>query len=107
MNAPIRRPEWLRKEKPLTAGVVRDKAAFAASGLHTVCESARCPNLSECFRSGNATFLIMGDRCTQGVRFLRRGPWHAAPTGPRGRKQDRAADRAYLRALRGHHVRHT
>jgi len=77
MNAPVRRPEWLRKEKPLTEGVVREKAAIAASGLHTVCESARCPNLSECFRSGNATFLVMGDQCTRSCRFCAVG--HGRP----------------------------
>ena len=80
MSAPIRRPEWLRKEKPLTGGVVRDKAVFAASGLHTVCESARCPNLSECFRSGNATFLIMGERCTRGCGFC--AVSHGTPLPP-------------------------
>jgi lipoic acid synthetase len=64
-----RRPAWLRKEKPITAGVVKRKAAIAGLGLHTVCESARCPNLTECFRSGNATFLIMGDHCTRDCGF--------------------------------------
>jgi lipoic acid synthetase len=37
--------------------------------LHTVCESARCPNLHECFHRGTATFLILGDRCTRGCGF--------------------------------------
>ena len=64
-----KRPAWLRKEKPITAGVVERKAAIAGLGLHTVCESARCPNLTECFRSGNATFLIMGDHCTRDCGF--------------------------------------
>jgi lipoyl synthase len=64
-----KRPEWLRKEKPITAGVVARKAEIAGLGLHTVCESARCPNLTECFRSGTATFLIMGDRCTRNCGF--------------------------------------
>jgi lipoyl synthase len=59
---------------------VRDKASFAASGLHTVCESARCPNLSECFRSGTATFLVLGNRCTRGCRFC--AVEHGAPFPP-------------------------
>jgi lipoyl synthase len=64
-----RRPEWLRKETALSPKVMKGKADIACRGLHTVCESARCPNLSECFRAGNATFLIMGDRCTRGCAF--------------------------------------
>ncbi len=38
-------------------------------GLHSVCESARCPNIHECFQRGTATFLIMGNRCTRGCGF--------------------------------------
>ena len=53
----------------MTAGVVERKAAIAGSGLHTVCESARCPNLSECFRAGTATFLVMGNSCTRACGF--------------------------------------
>ncbi|MFP4650484.1 MAG: lipoyl synthase, partial [Desulfobacterales bacterium] len=41
----------------------------AASGLHTVCESALCPNISECWNSGHATFMIMGDGCTRNCGF--------------------------------------
>jgi lipoyl synthase len=64
-----RRPDWLRKGKPITESVVENKATIAGLGLHTVCESARCPNLSECFQSGNATFLVMGARCTRDCGF--------------------------------------
>jgi lipoyl synthase len=64
-----RRPAWLRKETDLAPLVVRGKSRIAGERLHTVCESARCPNLSECFKSGNATFLIMGDRCTRDCAF--------------------------------------
>jgi lipoic acid synthetase len=64
-----RRPEWLRKEKPFTAGVVNRKAEIARLGLHTVCESARCPNLSECYQAGTATFLILGEQCTRNCGF--------------------------------------
>ncbi len=39
------------------------------SGLHTICEEARCPNISECMSKKRATFLIMGDGCTRGCRF--------------------------------------
>ena len=98
MSAPIRRPEWLRKEKPLTEGVMRDKAVFAASGLHTVCESARCPNLSECFRSGNATFLIMGDRCTRGCGFC--AVSHGTPLPPDPDEGNRIASQVARMSVR-------
>jgi lipoyl synthase len=77
MKAEMRRPEWLRKETALSPSVVANRARIAESGLHTVCESARCPNMSECFKSGNATFLIMGDHCTRGCAFCAVG--HGAP----------------------------
>jgi lipoyl synthase len=69
MMEQTRRPDWLRKGKPITESVVENKATLAGLGLHTVCESARCPNLSECFQSGNATFLVMGDHCTRDCAF--------------------------------------
>jgi lipoic acid synthetase len=74
----MRRPDWLRKKMPMTAGVMARKAMIAGSGLHTVCESARCPNLSECFNAGTATFLIMGDTCTRHCGFC--AVSHGAPS---------------------------
>ena len=46
-----------------------DGAASEDLKLHTVCQEARCPNKGECFSSGTATFLILGDRCTRDCRF--------------------------------------
>jgi lipoic acid synthetase len=43
--------------------------ALGSRGIHTICQSARCPNVGECFGRGLATFLIMGDRCTRDCRF--------------------------------------
>jgi lipoic acid synthetase len=48
---------------------VRLKGLLRASGLHTVCEEARCPNIGECFQNGTATFLILGDVCTRACAF--------------------------------------
>ena len=45
------------------------KAGFRSARLHTVCESARCPNIHECFHRGAATFMILGNRCTRGCGF--------------------------------------
>lgn len=47
----------------------RVKARLRAAGLSTVCEEARCPNMSECFRAHTATFLVLGDACTRRCRF--------------------------------------
>jgi len=45
------------------------KQLLRRTKLHTVCEEARCPNISECFSRGTATFMILGDVCTRGCRF--------------------------------------
>ena len=82
MNGNDRRPEWLRKESALSPSVVRSRARIAGMGLHTVCESARCPNMSECFKSGNATFLVMGDHCTRNCAFCAVGHGSPLPLDP-------------------------
>jgi lipoic acid synthetase len=53
----------------MSADVLKTRRSIEGLGLHTVCESARCPNLSECYQSGNATFLILGDQCTRNCSF--------------------------------------
>jgi lipoic acid synthetase len=78
----MRRPEWLKKGKPINPAVLARKASIAHLGLHTVCESARCPNLSECYQSGNATFLIMGDSCTRNCAFCAVGHGGAGELDP-------------------------
>ncbi len=69
-SQPVRRlPEWLRKKDTHFVSVHDLKAGLRRRNLHTVCESARCPNLHECFHRGTATFLILGDVCTRGCGF--------------------------------------
>ncbi|MBE3063914.1 MAG: lipoyl synthase [Acidobacteria bacterium] len=82
MSEVARRPDWLRKGKPIDPAVIASKARIAHLGLHTVCESARCPNLSECFQSGNATFLILGDACTRNCAFCAVGHGPASAPDP-------------------------
>jgi lipoic acid synthetase len=81
------RPDWLRKPKKLTPEVLRTRRRIEGLGLNTVCESAQCPNLGECFARGNATFLILGRRCTRDCRFcaVERGPT-TPPDPAEGRK---------------------
>ncbi len=64
-----RKPEWLKKPLPHAESLRRMEAVLRGSALHTVCESALCPNLGECFQRGTATFLIMGDICTRDCGF--------------------------------------
>ncbi|HLX43719.1 MAG TPA: lipoyl synthase [Bryobacteraceae bacterium] len=64
-----RLPEWLRKPGTNFESVHALKADLRRLNLHTVCESARCPNMHECFSRGAATFMILGNLCTRGCRF--------------------------------------
>lgn len=64
-----RLPEWLRLRLPTTAGFARTRSLLGDLRLHTVCESARCPNHWECWSRGTATFMIGGDRCTRACGF--------------------------------------
>ena len=64
-----RLPEWLRKGATHFIAVHDLKADLRRLNLHTVCESARCPNMHECFHRGAATFMILGNLCTRGCGF--------------------------------------
>jgi len=64
-----RLPYWLRASKTNFSAVHDLKAGLRNLRLHTVCESARCPNLHECFHAGRATFMILGNLCTRGCGF--------------------------------------
>jgi lipoic acid synthetase len=68
-KGPGRKPEWLRMKLP--SGEVFEEVArrLGRHRLHTVCTSARCPNLSECWNRGTATFMILGDTCTRHCGF--------------------------------------
>ncbi|WP_322629640.1 lipoyl synthase [Halothiobacillus sp.] len=64
-----RKPAWIRARPQGGAQVQRLKKILRDQGLHTVCEEANCPNLGECFDSGTATFMILGDICTRRCPF--------------------------------------
>ncbi len=63
------KPPWLRVRLPAGGTYQEVNSLLDNLGLHTVCEEARCPNKGECFHSGTATFLILGDVCTRRCRF--------------------------------------
>lgn len=66
---PARRPEWLKVQAPTGETYQWLRGMMRSKGLHTVCEEARCPNIGECWGSGTATFLLMGDVCTRSCGF--------------------------------------
>ncbi len=77
MNAPLtteaqprpRLPEWLRRQLPTEPAFGKTNALLNELKLHSVCESAKCPNQWECWSKGTATFMIGGDRCTRACGF--------------------------------------
>jgi lipoic acid synthetase len=62
-------PEWARRSATHFESLNTLKSSLRALNLHTVCESARCPNIHECFHRGAATFMILGNLCTRGCGF--------------------------------------
>jgi lipoyl synthase len=64
-----RLPEWARKPHTHFEPMHNLKRDLRRLNLHTVCESARCPNIHECFSRAAATFMILGNRCTRGCGF--------------------------------------
>ncbi len=65
----LRKPDWIRVKLSASNEVTKIKQLLREHKLHTVCEEAACPNLSECFQHGTATFMIMGDLCTRRCPF--------------------------------------
>lgn len=64
-----RLPRWLKAKAPGSAGYLELKRLVKGLELNTVCESAHCPNIGECWASGTATFMILGDVCTRSCGF--------------------------------------
>ncbi len=67
--APVKRPDWLKVRLPSGDNYFELKRLMRGHGLHTVCESARCPNIAECWNHRTATFMILGDLCTRRCSF--------------------------------------
>jgi lipoic acid synthetase len=74
-TTPLRRPDWIKVRAP--SGEIYEwlQSLMRKKALHTVCEEAMCPNLGECWESGTATFLMLGDVCTRTCGFcdIKRG----------------------------------
>ena len=68
-TTPLRRPSWIRVRAPSGETYEKLQSLMRRKELHTVCEEAACPNMGECWGSGTATFLMMGDVCTRTCGF--------------------------------------
>lgn len=78
----LRKPEWIRVKVASSPEVERIKKILRKNGLASVCEEASCPNLSECFSGGTATFMVMGDICTRRCPFCDVGHGKPNPLDP-------------------------
>jgi lipoic acid synthetase len=68
-QAPAPKPEWLRARAPVGENYHELKRLARSLGLHTVCESAQCPNIGECWHHKTATFMMLGNLCTRRCGF--------------------------------------
>ena len=68
-STPLARPSWLRVRAPGGGKYAELKQLLDEHRLHTVCSSAACPNVGECWAAGTATFMILGNECTRACRF--------------------------------------
>ena len=65
----LRKPEWLKTNLHSNAEYVHVNKVVKEHGLHTICTSGKCPNISECWNRGTATFMILGEICTRSCAF--------------------------------------
>jgi lipoic acid synthetase len=75
-----KKPDWLKVRAPTGENYARIKGMLGDLKLATVCQEAKCPNIGECWSSGTATFMLMGDTCTRGCRFC-----HIKTGNPKGK----------------------
>ena len=97
MGNPLRKPEWLKKNL-LLANSAGMKKSLRLKNLHTVCESAHCPNMGECFSRGTATIMILGDTCNRTCGFCNVKRGHLLP--PDEAEPENAAEMVAELALR-------
>jgi lipoic acid synthetase len=69
MEKLIRKPTWIKMRPPSGDNYTKVKRSLRSLDLHTVCEEAKCPNISECWGTGTATIMVMGDICSRACRF--------------------------------------
>ena len=94
----LKKPEWIRAKLPNPKKFFEIKDILREQKMHTVCEEAACPNISECFSKGTATFMIMGDMCTR-RRTRKTKPARSRRTAKLSQLRPR-----HETALRRHHI---
>lgn len=77
-----KKPPWLRVKMPHGEACDRIRELIQSKSLNTVCESALCPNMGECWSRGEATFMILGNACTRNCRFCAVSPGIPPPPDP-------------------------
>lgn len=91
-------PDWIKVRIPQGPEYQRTRTLLSSLNLHTVCEEALCPNLGECFASGTATFMILGDTCTRSCGFC--AVKHGSPDPPDPSEPERLASAVERLGLR-------
>lgn len=97
---PLRRPEWIKVKPPTGETYQNLHSLMRSKSLFTVCEEAMCPNMGECWGSGTATFLMLGDVCTRSCVFC--DIKHGNPITIDWQEPDRVAE-----AVRSMNLKHT
>jgi lipoic acid synthetase len=90
LSIETRKPDWLRPKVELGAEVMELKKTVRSLDLVTVCEDAGCPNLSDCWSDGTATFMVLGERCTRACGFCLVDT--SKPLAPAADEPDRVAE---------------
>ncbi|MBI3027210.1 lipoyl synthase [Candidatus Woesearchaeota archaeon] len=93
MEQQLKKPQWLKIRLTVADEFSNINLTLKKHNLHTVCESAHCPNISECWNGGTATFMLMGDICTRGCKFC------AVKTGNPMQKLDEDEPKKLAKAL--------
>jgi lipoyl synthase len=98
MEAYLRKPEWLKVRLCDNDNFAKTKRLIEGHHLHTICSSGRCPNQTECWSRGTATFLILGTICTRSCRFCNTET--GAPLSPDDQEPERLAGAVRQMALK-------
>ena len=78
----IRKPDWLRINLGNNEQFSATGKIIKTHGLHTICQSGKCPNMGECWNQGTATFMIAGDICTRSCKFCNTQTGKPSPIDP-------------------------
>ena len=99
-DTPLKKPAWLKVRLPTESQALKVRDMLRDNKLHTVCEEASCPNLQECFGSGTATFMILGQVCTRRCPFCDVGHGRPLPISELAEEPAQLADAVSKMKLR-------